>query len=517
MSRAISLRETTEQNPAAVPDKNGTAPNTVARKGDHIRINLEENVAAKGVESGFDQYHFLHRALPEIDLADVECGTDLLGKALRAPILISCMTGGTPEAGRINATLAEAANELGIAMGLGSGRVLLEHPEVLPSFQVRARAPKVPILANLGAVQLNKGVTPDDCKRLLDMLEADILVLHLNPLQEALQAEGDTCFGNLLPRIGELCRQLDHPVIVKEVGWGLAPDVVRALLEAGVAGVDVAGAGGTSWSEVERHRLDEPWRQRVAEAFAGWGLPTAEALRQARQTAGDALVIASGGLRDGVDLAKAVALGANLGGLAGTFLRAAAQGMDAAVELGRELVTTLRVTMFCVGARSLDQLRRTPRLLHDGVPHPHPQLHSETLRYATPGAGRFLDITPDVQTAVSRSGLRQGHAQIFAKHTTAAIRINENEPLLMADFRQFLERLVPPGGYDHDDMSRRVGVPADEPVNGHSHCRHLLLSSSETIPISDGRLALGVYQRLFLIELCSPRNREVNVQIMGWR
>jgi isopentenyl-diphosphate delta-isomerase len=198
------------------------------------------------------------------------------------------------------------------------------------------------------------------------MLEADALVLHLNPLQEALQPEGDTNFGGLLARIAELCARLERPVIVKEVGWGLSPEVVRSLFQAGVAAVDVAGAGGTSWSEVERHRLGEPWRQRVAAAFAGWGIPTAEALVGARRAAPGQLVFASGGMRDGVEVAKAVALGADLVGLAGPFLRAAAQGSgsaEAALELGRELIATLKIAMFCVGARGLAELRRTPRLV----------------------------------------------------------------------------------------------------------------------------------------------------------
>jgi isopentenyl-diphosphate delta-isomerase len=496
-------------------EPNGSGPQTVARKADHIRINVEENVAAKGVETGFDDYRFVHRALPEVDLDDVACGTTILGRALRAPILISCMTGGTPEAGRINAALAETAAELGLAMGLGSGRVLLEHPDVLPTFKVRPQAPDTLLLANIGAVQLNKGVTADDCARLLDTLEADALVLHLNALQEALQPEGDTCFRDLLPAIARLCRQLDRPVIAKEVGWGVAPDVVRALLDAGVAAVDVAGAGGTSWSEVERHRLGEAWRQRVAAAFADWGVPTAEAVRQARRVAPDALIFASGGVRDGVDIAKAVALGADLVGLAGPFLRAAAQGPEAGVELGRELITTLRVTMFCLGAPSLGRLRGTPRLVREG--DGGPQLHSEVVPYRTPAAGDFLDITDDVQSVVARSGVREGQVHVFSNHTTAALRINENEPLLLRDFRQLLERLVPPGGFEHDDMTRRIGVPADEPVNGHAHARQLLLSSGETIPVAGGRLALGTWQRLFLIELCSPRSRQLTVQVMGYR
>ncbi len=358
MSRAISRNGPAD--PEAVRD--GVRPRTQSRKADHIRINLAEDVQAKGVTSGFERYRFLHSALPEIDLAEVCTEVTVLGRTLGAPILISCMTGGTEEAGRINATLAEAANEARLPIGLGSGRVLLERPEVRETFQVRRYAPDTLLLANLGAVQLNRGYGADDARRLVEAVGADGLVLHLNPLQEALQPEGDADFGGLLRRIAALCEALERPVIAKEVGWGLAPDVVRALFDAGVSGVDVAGAGGTSWSEVERHRLGEPWRQRVAAAFAGWGIPTAEALVGARATAPRGLIIASGGIRDGLDVAKAVALGADLAGLAGPFLRAASRGPEAAMDLTRELTTTLRVAMFGIGAPSIRDLRGTARL-----------------------------------------------------------------------------------------------------------------------------------------------------------
>ena len=248
--------------PTPLPDREGVQ--TAARKADHLRINLEEDVAAKGVRTGFEAYRFMHCALPEIDLADVTTQTEVLGWHLRSPLFISCMTGGTERAHRINCVLAETAEEAGIALGLGSGRVLLERPAALATFAVRQLAPSVPLLANMGAVQLNRGVTASDCARLVDMLGADALVLHLNPLQEALQPEGDTCFGGLLARIEETVAQLDVPVIVKEVGWGISPDLVACLVASGVAAVDVAGAGGTSWSEVERYRITEPWRARVA-------------------------------------------------------------------------------------------------------------------------------------------------------------------------------------------------------------------------------------------------------------
>ncbi len=347
---------------------NGSVTST--RKADHLRINLEEDVAAKGVDAGFGAYRFMHCALPDLDLDEVTTATEVLGWSLNSPLFISCMTGGTDYAQRINMVLAETAAELGIALGLGSARVLLERPDALPTFAVRDIAPDVPLFANLGAVQLNLGVSTGDCARLVDMLGADALVLHLNALQEALQAEGDTCFAGLLDRIQAVAAALAVPVIVKEVGWGISADLVTALLDAGVAAVDVAGAGGTSWSEVERHRLGGP-AARTAAAFAGWGIPTAVALTQARAAAPDAVILASGGVRSGLDVAIAAALGADLVGVAGPFLRAAASGTEACVDLGREWLDVLRIVMFCTGSRDLASLRGGGRLVReDGAPVP---------------------------------------------------------------------------------------------------------------------------------------------------
>ena len=346
-----------------LPSDQADLPDIVDRKAEHIRINLDEDVAAKGVTTGFERYRFVHRALPEIDLESVSLETSFLGRRLDAPLLFSCMTGGTPRARQINRTLAAAAQRHRVAMGLGSCRVLLEHPEVLATFAVRDLCPNVPLLANLGAVQLNLGVGPAACRRIVDLLEADALVLHLNPLQEALQPEGDTRFAGLLGRIEALCASLEVPVVVKEVGWGIAPDLVAALFDAGVAAVDIAGAGGTSWSEVERHRIADPVRARVAAAFADWGLPTADTIRLAREVAPRGTLIASGGIRSGVDVAMAIALGADLAASAGSMLRAADEGeetLDAAVD---EITDTLRIAMFCAGARDVGGLFRDASLV----------------------------------------------------------------------------------------------------------------------------------------------------------
>jgi isopentenyl-diphosphate delta-isomerase len=336
---------------------------TASRKDEHLRINIDEDVAAKGIETGFDDWRFVHRALPEIDLNSVELSTDLLGHQVGAPLLVSCMTGGTEQAGVINERLARAAQAHGLAMGLGSCRVLLEQPDVLPTFDVRALAPDVPLLANLGAVQLNLGVGIDECRRLLRVLRADALVLHLNPLQEALQTSGNTAFAGLLARIAAVCAGLGAPVIVKEVGWGIADDLVTRLFDAGVAAVDVAGAGGTSWSEVERHRMSDSVRARIAASFAGWGIPTADALIDARSAAPRGVLIASGGVRNGIDVAKALALGADSVGVAGPLVRAAAAGDDALDDTVTVILEELRLVMFCVGAARVAELRSGARLV----------------------------------------------------------------------------------------------------------------------------------------------------------
>jgi isopentenyl-diphosphate Delta-isomerase len=486
---------------------------TAGRKADHIRINAREDVSAKGITSGFERYRFRHAALPEIDLDQVDPSTTIFGYRLAAPILISCMTGGVPEAEPINRRLARTAQRYRFALGLGSARVLLERPEALSSFAVRGDAPDVPLLANLGAVQLNKGVGVDDCRRIVDLLRADALVLHLNALQEALQPEGDTAFTGLLSRIEDLCRRLDVPVVAKEIGWGISADIVQHLLNAGVSAVDVAGAGGTSWSEVERHRMGTRLRARVAAAFADWGIPSAEAIRDARMIAPHAILFASGGIRDGIDAAKAVALGADLVGLAGPFLRAAAQSDDASYELAEELIEVMRIAMFATGAADLSSLRNAGRLVPLDGDRATARIHH--LAYATSRARDFVDITDDVAAAVHGSGIQDGIAHVCSPHTTAAISINENEPLLIADFQEFLDRLVPNGEYRHNDIDHRHSVPADEPRNGQAHLQHLLLSSSESITVAHGKLQLGQWQRIFLIELDSAREREVTVQVVG--
>lgn len=335
---------------------------TSSRKAEHLRINLEEDVRS-ALTTGLERYRLPHCALPELDLEAVRLEVTVFGRQLRAPLLISSMTGGTPEAAVLNRRLAEAAQETGIAMGVGSQRAAIEHPELADTFRVRRYAPDVLLLANLGAVQLNYGYTVEHCRRAVDMIQADALILHLNALQEAVQPEGNTRFAGLLPKIEAVCRALEVPVVVKEVGWGISGPVARMLADAGVAAIDVAGAGGTSWSQVEMHRAASEAQRQLAAAFVDWGIPTAESIRQVRRAAPEVLVFASGGLRNGVDVAKCLALGATLAGMAGMFLKAAAQSTEAVVQTVRLLMRQLQVAMFACGAGDIAALQRTPLMM----------------------------------------------------------------------------------------------------------------------------------------------------------
>ncbi|MDW8172567.1 MAG: type 2 isopentenyl-diphosphate Delta-isomerase [Anaerolineae bacterium] len=333
------------------------SPNTESRKADHIRINLERDVSFPRLTTGLERYRFLHCALPELNLTQIDTSLKFFGRQLSAPILISSMTGGAEIARRINRNLAEAAQAFGLAMGLGSQRAALEDSNLAYTYQVRDIAPDILLLANVGAVQLNYGYSASHCQRAVDMVEADALILHFNVLQEATQPEGDVQWAGLLAKVEDVCRRVTVPVIAKEVGWGFSPSDVRRLREVGVAAIDVAGSGGTSWSEVEYHRAPTAFHARVARSFADWGIPTAEAIQYAVQAAPDLPIIASGGLRDGIDIAKSLALGASLAGLAAPFLKAANESADAVADFTRELIAQLRIAMLCTGSADLRALR----------------------------------------------------------------------------------------------------------------------------------------------------------------
>lgn len=336
---------------------------TSGRKTEHIRLCLEEQVSGAGITTGFEKYRFRHNALPELDFDEISLQTDFLGAGLRTPLLISSMTGGSELAWRINERLAEAAERRGWTMGVGSVRAAVEKEELARTFQVRRHAPSIPIIANLGAVQLNYGYGVEECKRAVTIAGADMLVLHLNSLQEVFQPEGDTRFGGLLSSIGKLCRELDVPVGVKEVGWGIDGQTARRLQESGVAFIDVAGAGGTSWSQVEKFRSADPVRRAAADAFAGWGIPTAECIREVRAAVPEAALIGSGGLNTGVDAAKALALGADLAGFGRALLGPAVQSEEQLDALLARVELELRTAMFGIGAGNVSALRDTPRLV----------------------------------------------------------------------------------------------------------------------------------------------------------
>lgn len=325
------------------------------RKADHIKINLEQDVRS-ALTTGLEKFSFIHEALPELDLAEVDTTLNLFGKKLRAPILISSMTGGTEEAGTINLRLAEAAQAEGIAMGLGSQRAAIEHPDKAATFQVRKVAPDVLLFANLGAVQLNYGYGLDECRRAVEMIEADALILHLNPLQEAVQEGGDTNWKGLAKKIEKICKKIGVPVIAKEVGWGISKKTAKLLVECGVSAIDVAGAGGTSWSQVEMYRAPDEFTRKLAASFIGWGIPTAESIQMVKKAAPGTKIFASGGIKDGLDIAKSIALGATLGGMAGQILKAAAVSAEETVQALQLARRQIQVTMLNTGAGTLKEL-----------------------------------------------------------------------------------------------------------------------------------------------------------------
>ena len=342
MSAAVTATATT---PSATQERD--------RKAEHIDLALDRRMQVE--HRYFDEWTFPHQALPEIDFAEIDTSTTFLGKPLAAPLLISCMTGGTRVASDINLNLAAGAELREIAVGVGSQRKAIEDPAQSASFQVRQVAPTVALLANLGAVQFNYGFGIDECRQAVAMIEADALVLHLNPLQEAIQPEGQLNFSDLLPKIKTIAEGLDVPLVAKEVGSGISAATGRQLLAAGVSILDTAGVGGTSWAKIEASRAqDLP----LGELFADWGIPTPDSILQLAQLPGTT-VIGSGGVRSGLDVAKALALGADLAGLAYPFLAAATESAERVAERIDRLVHELKIAMFCLGARNLTELRQT--------------------------------------------------------------------------------------------------------------------------------------------------------------
>jgi len=324
------------------------------RKAEHIRLALEDR--NQFAAHAFEEWTFGHEALPDLDFDAIDLSVDFLGRRLNAPLLISCMTGGTGIAARINRNLAEAAQLRGVAVGVGSQRKAIEQPDQTATFEVRSVASTIPVLANLGAIQLNHGYGIDECRRAVEMIGADALALHLNPLQEAIQPEGQCDFAGLLPKMSAVARALSVPVIAKEVGSGISESTGRRLVDAGIRILDTAGVGGTSWARIEGQRAGD---LEIGELFAGWGLSTPDSILELRRIDG-VTIIGSGGLRNGVDVAKALALGADLGGLAQPFLEAAIDSVERVVARIDRIVRELKISMFCLGARTVADLRSVP-------------------------------------------------------------------------------------------------------------------------------------------------------------
>ena len=332
-----------------------------ARKLKHVEVCLRFEVEYKGRTTGFESFDLPYHALPGTDLNAVDTRTTFLGRDLRAPLLIGAMTGGAERSATINRHLALAAQELGVGLMLGSQRVMLERPHALPSFEVRAFAPDVLLIGNLGVAQLNKGYGAPQLRRAVELIDADALALHTNPLQEALQKGGDTDFSALVPKLRELVPEVPYPVLLKEVGHGLSGAVAGAVSDVGFAALDVAGAGGTSWAKVEEWvNYGEVRHKDLAE----WGIPTAQALREVREVLPNMPLVASGGIRTGLDAAKALGLGARVVAVARPLLEPATQSPEAVVAWLENFVWELKVAMHCAGVGdvgALEGLELRPR------------------------------------------------------------------------------------------------------------------------------------------------------------
>jgi isopentenyl-diphosphate delta-isomerase len=317
------------------------------RKKEHIDICLKNNVSFS-IKNGFEKYRLLHKALPEMSISDIDLSTQILGKAISYPLYISPMTGGTHRAGAVNRALARLSDEYNIPICVGSQRAALEDENLTEAYKVKTRAP---VFANIGAVQLNYGYGPRELQKAVDMINADALVLHINPLQEAIQPGGNTDFSNLIDKIGSICKALYVPVIAKEVGHGISGDIARKLELAGVSCIDVAGSGGTSWAAVEGYRAN----RRLGELFRDWGIPTADCLVQARKGT-KAPIIASGGIRNGVEVVKALCLGATVCGIGAPLLRPSLGPYESLKDVVCQLIKEMRIAMFCIGAKCVADL-----------------------------------------------------------------------------------------------------------------------------------------------------------------
>jgi isopentenyl-diphosphate delta-isomerase len=337
------------------------AERTQKRKAEHIRICFEQKAQAKKATAGFEDIELIHRALPELDREKISLCTSFFGKKLFAPLIVGAMTGGTEEATKINASIAEAVEKLGLGMGVGSQRAAIEDQKLEKTYTIaRKKAPSAFLIANIGGIQLVRGYDLKEVKKIIQMIDADALAVHLNAMQEAVQPEGQTDFKGVLARIGEITREIDKPVIVKETGCGISAEDAKALEVAGAKAIDVGGLGGTSFAAVEYYRSASP--RNMGEVFWDWGIPTAVSLIETTQTV-KIPVIASGGIRSGLDIVKSLALKASLASISQPILEVAVKGAKETEELLARLIDELRSAMFLVGAENLESLTKVPAVI----------------------------------------------------------------------------------------------------------------------------------------------------------
>jgi isopentenyl-diphosphate delta-isomerase len=361
LSTALGAKEPSEKMTA--PESSAPVdPGISSRKADHIDLCVSGDVGFKAKTTLFDAVEFVHDALPELSLDDIDTSVELLGKRLRAPIIIAAMTGGTDRARSINRELAQIAEERGYGFGLGSQRAILKG-QPRDTYEVRDVAPSTLVLGNIGGVQV-RSLSTDEVRSLVDGVGADALCVHLNPAMEIVQPEGDRDFVGVVETLERLVRELGVPVVAKETGCGLGPQAVKKLARAGVRHVDVSGAGGTSWVAVEAARAVGHGRT-LGDALREWGVPTAASVMIAdRARPRFKTIIATGGVASGIDVAKAIALGAHAGGMARPVLQAlVAGGRDGAITYLNQVEAELRAVMLLVGARDVRDLRRSPVVL----------------------------------------------------------------------------------------------------------------------------------------------------------
>jgi isopentenyl-diphosphate delta-isomerase len=343
-----------------------TTKEVIKRKEEGLNVVLRKQVEAKENTNLLECVHLIHSALPEINLDDVDISTNFLGHNLKAPVMIDSMTGGAPMAERVNGTLAAVAEEVGLGMGVGSQRAGLLSAEMARTYSIaRKNAPHAFLFANIGGAQLAKGLSLEDAEKLVEMVGADAFAVHLNPLQELVQPEGEPLFKGVLSKIESLAHNLSVPVIVKEVGAGISKEVAMKLELAGVKALNVSGSGGTSWAAVEKYRAEAREMTRKAslgELFWDWGIPTAAALIEARKAVRIPLV-GSGGIRNGLEIAKCLSIGADVCSMASPMLKNAVAGKDVLEEFVSQLITELRATMFVTGSKDLHALKKVRKVI----------------------------------------------------------------------------------------------------------------------------------------------------------